>query len=107
MAVKLTPELETLHDQVHKSLGIDPRTPAYPHLSLCYITDKDAENGERQKFYDGLHLRKDGNGIALDCGDGGGAEDWLSEFIIKEIWVVSCEGLVEEWKVLDIVELQS
>ena len=48
--VVLSAELLELHRIVHDRLGLEPKTPAFPHLSLCYV-DEDAEN-ERVRFRD-------------------------------------------------------
>ncbi|KAG6862070.1 hypothetical protein C0995_007200 [Termitomyces sp. Mi166 len=104
IAITLTPGLQALHRDVHTKLGIEPKTPAYPHVSLCYINDADA--AEREKFLDELknegkiRYESDGKGVSLKCGKG---EDsvWLSEFRAREVWVAKCDGPVESWTVLD------
>ncbi len=45
--IKLSAQMISLHRHVHEALDLEPRTPAFPHLSLCYIDDADAANGER------------------------------------------------------------
>ena len=88
-----------LHERVHEALHAIPRTPSFPHLSLCYIDDNDAAIGEREAFYKTL---KDGGKIraggGLDCGLV--EEDWMDCFEANEIWVVQCEGPVNEWTIL-------
>jgi len=109
LAVNLSPELFTLHQEVHAALRIDPKTPAYPHLSLCYVTDKDAEKGLRRQFAESLRVKEESDGIALGV-DGERDEsediDGMAGFRADEIWVVRCEGPVETWEVLDIIKLQ-
>lgn len=77
VAIQPTLELLDIHKHFHDILKIEPRTPAFPHVSLCYIDDADAENGERQVFYDILKdagnlrtIKKDGDveSVGLNCG---------------------------------------
>lgn len=110
IAVKPTPELWSLHAHTHKALNQEPRTPLFPHISLCYITDEDAALGERTSFYKALNDAgriksiEDGDGVALNCSQGAG-EDWMSTFETSEIWIAECNGPVESWKILDKVSL--
>ena len=99
IAIEPTSEIMNLHELIHEELQAVPRTPSFPHLSLCYIDDKDAAIGEREAFY---KILKDGGKIraggSLDCGLE--EEDWMDHFEANEIWVVQCEGPVNEWAVL-------
>ena len=103
-----TPELLALHENVHARLGIEPKTPAYPHVSLCYIDD--AAVVEREKFLEELKregkIRYDSESksVSLRCGEG---EDWvwLREFGAREVWVAKCDGPVEGWTVLDKIPI--
>ncbi|KAF8077766.1 RNA ligase/cyclic nucleotide phosphodiesterase [Lyophyllum atratum] len=110
IAISLTSALSAMHEEVHTKLGIDPRTPAFPHASLCYIDDGDALLGERVKFFrelenDGRLRKIEGeSGISLNCGDFL-VEDWMSGFLATEVWVASCDGPVEGWKILDTILL--
>ncbi|KAK7037997.1 cyclic phosphodiesterase [Favolaschia claudopus] len=108
IAVGLSPVLRDLHSQVHQKLGIPPKTPKFPHMSLCYISDGDAAAGERDRFYQGLQhtgkIRNEGSSVSLNCG--GFGEDWLSTFYCQEIWLVSCEGPVESWVVQQKIPLK-
>ncbi|KAF8211868.1 RNA ligase/cyclic nucleotide phosphodiesterase [Mycena galopus ATCC 62051] len=92
----LSPALVELHRYVHEKLGISPRTPKYPHISLVYINDDDAAAGERDKYFQELKtsgkIRQDGPSVSLNCGETG-EEDWLSGFSSPEIWLTRCEGL--------------
>lgn len=103
IAIEPTSEIMNLHERIHEALQAVPRTPSFPHLSLCYIDDKDAATGEREAFYkilkDGGKIR-DGGG--LDCGLV--EEDWMDRFEANEIWVVQCEGPVNEWAILRKLE---
>ncbi|KAK0497062.1 2',3'-cyclic-nucleotide 3'-phosphodiesterase [Armillaria luteobubalina] len=105
IAVQLTPALTEIHTHVHEKVGVEPRTPKYPHLSLCYITDEDAQQGEREAFYQAIEdkIRKDGDGVSLDCGEL--AEEWIGGFVASEIWITECNGPIEDWNILDKVPL--
>jgi len=109
ISIKLTPELIALHDQVHSSLGVEPRTPAYPHLSLCYIDDKDAEEGERDKFarttHDSGYIRYEPDGSLSIHSSSSSEEDWITEFTSPEIWIAKCDGPVAEWSVMEKIPL--
>jgi len=99
IAIEPTSEIMNLHERIHEALQATPRTPSFPHLSLCYIDDKDAAIGEREAFYKTL---KNGGKIraggGLNCGLV--EEDWMDCFEANEIWVVQCEGPVNEWAIL-------
>ncbi|KAJ7087737.1 2',3'-cyclic-nucleotide 3'-phosphodiesterase, partial [Mycena epipterygia] len=109
LAVHPTPALLDLHRHVHAKLEIPPKTPKYPHISLCYISDEDAASGERAKYFQELQdsgkIRENGNSISLNCG-GLSEEDWFSGFESPEIWVTRCEGPVETWTVEQKIALQ-
>lgn len=110
LSVKPTAALSALHEHVHKALGLEPRTPSYPHVSLCYINDEDAEKGERAKFVELLesagrvHRDESGDGVSLDCGEPG-KKDWLAGFQAPEVWIVDCNGPVEGWKIMEKIPL--
>ncbi|KAF8623586.1 hypothetical protein AX15_006352 [Amanita polypyramis BW_CC] len=105
IAVDLSPELTALHQKIYGVLGIDPDTPAFPHVSLCYVTDEDAKNGLRIKFFEALRIRKDGDGVALRSGGCVDSEEWIGGFKANEVWITKCEGRVESWEILDIIKL--
>ncbi|KAJ7047130.1 2',3'-cyclic-nucleotide 3'-phosphodiesterase [Mycena alexandri] len=109
IAVRPTAALRDLHHHVHAKLGIPEKTPKYPHISLCYITDDDAAAGERTKYSRELEqsgrIRKDGNSVSLNCGESN-EDDWLSEFNSPEIWIARCEGPVETWAVEKKISLR-
>ncbi|KAJ7219584.1 2',3'-cyclic-nucleotide 3'-phosphodiesterase, partial [Mycena pura] len=104
LAVHPTQDLLDLHHHVHAALGIAPRTPKYPHLSLCYINDDDAAAGERTRYFDELQnagkirANDEGASVSLNCGDVSD-DDWLSGFQSPEIWITRCGGPVETWTV--------
>ncbi|KIJ69094.1 hypothetical protein HYDPIDRAFT_123185 [Hydnomerulius pinastri MD-312] len=82
------------------SLNLKSAAPRFPHMSLCYIRDEDAS--ERKKAAEMLRE----TGVVSECGDRHGGsillkcgDVRLSGFDGVEIWAVSCEGPVEEWKV--------
>jgi len=108
ISIEPSDHLSALHAHIHTALNIEPRTPSFPHLSLCYITDDDAEAGERDKFYGELDrtgkiLPRDG-GVSLDCA-AAGETDWMAGFRVPEIWITKCDGPVEEWSVLHKIPL--
>lgn len=91
-----------------------PRTPVFPHMSLVYITDEDAQGdgegrgeGQREKYKNVLEERGmvrdfEGN-LALKVREEQG--EWISGFEIEEIWIVRCDGPVEGWVVEDKIVL--
>ncbi|KAF8201758.1 2',3'-cyclic-nucleotide 3'-phosphodiesterase [Pholiota molesta] len=107
IAIQLTSEMSSLHLHMHEELKVEPRTPAFPHLSLCYIANVDADSeGEREKYRQALqdkiqirgkNIQNQGVIIFPGLSDGG---EWLDHFVAHEIWVVRCEGPVESWVVL-------
>ncbi|KAI0820213.1 hypothetical protein BC628DRAFT_924781 [Trametes gibbosa] len=99
--------------------GAGVAVPRVAHLSLCYIDD--ADQGERARMAERLRSelrvlesgRGGERGVRLVCvdeevevGDGGerGVEV-LEGFDGEEIWVVRCEGPVQEWEVLEKISL--
>jgi len=108
IAVKPTPPLLALHAEIHKKLKIEENTPAFPHISLCYIDDQDALQGERNNFFEAVLSRvrqngaDKGGGISLKRKDN---EDWLSGFLATELWIANCDGPVSGWTVLDKIPI--
>lgn len=94
-----------LHKQIHENFKVEYKTPAFPHLSLVYITDEDAEKGERTIYQDllekagKLQIGEGGKAVSLNCGSGA-EESWMDSFDASEIWVTKCEGPVQGWRVL-------
>ncbi|KAJ7156989.1 2',3'-cyclic-nucleotide 3'-phosphodiesterase [Mycena crocata] len=109
LAVHPSAALLELHRHVHATLEITPRTPKYPHLSLCYIADEDFV--ERSAYFQELQQsgkirgNEETNGVSINCG-ASGEDDWLSEFEAAEIWITRCEGPVETWIVEKKIALQ-
>jgi len=106
VAIKLDTEIANLHRHIHESLGVEPRTPSFPHMSLCYIGDADAANGEKERFHEELKStgrlgigRNDSGNICLNCGTKG-KDEYIDHFRGYELWIVRCEGPVEGWDVL-------
>lgn len=112
IAIAPTSTISALHEHIHTTLGVEPRTPSFPHLSLCYISDEDAQSGERGRFLRELEaagkverVERDER-VRLNCG-GPGEVDWLAGFQAGEVWVADCDGPVEGWSVLDVIPITS
>lgn len=110
IAISPTPALSTLHEHIHTKLGIEPHTPSFPHVSLSYIDDEDAQKGDREWFLwylenAGKVDRENSELVRLNCSSESGAEDWMKGFHAAEIWVANCDGPVEGWSVLDRVPI--
>ncbi|KAI6127767.1 hypothetical protein EDD16DRAFT_664618 [Pisolithus croceorrhizus] len=97
-----TGDLLALRDEIEGALShlsLKP-APMFPHLSLAYIADEDAEAGERDRAAQSLRERgiviedESSHTVSLQCG-----EVCLSDIDLAEIWLVDCEGPVEEWSV--------
>lgn len=106
ISVQPTDALLSLHAAVHAALEIAPRTPLFPHISLCYITDEDAILGERDKYYrelesTGKFRSEESGGVSLNTGE----DDWMSGFLSPELWITDCTGPVEAWSVVEIIQL--
>lgn len=88
-------------------------SPSFPHLSLFYIADEEAHTRVRvlqEMEREGVVRHSaDGLSVALRCTDQevgeGGGDGVLEGFTATQIWIVDCEGPVEEWKVLDKILL--
>ncbi|KAG5633784.1 hypothetical protein H0H81_005290 [Sphagnurus paluster] len=115
IAIHLTPALMSLHDEVHKKLNVEFNTPAFPHVSLCYITDDDnALCREREKFLkelkDGGRIRQSGEGdeggVSLNCSESE-SEDWMAEFQASEVWLADCDGPVDGWKIIEKIPINT
>ncbi|KAJ7721548.1 2',3'-cyclic-nucleotide 3'-phosphodiesterase, partial [Mycena maculata] len=104
IAVNPSKALLDLHANLHRELGIaTPGTPKYPHMSLCYITEDDAKAGERTNYFHELEtsgrIRNDREAVSLNCRERDSEDAWLSGFDAQEIWIVKCEGPVENWAI--------
>ena len=79
-------------------------SPMFPHLSLFYIDDAQAE--DRARIAKGLQTaghvveEPEFQHVRL-IPDPSKPSESVSGFEIKEIWVVMCEGKVEEWNVIE------
>ncbi|KXN86930.1 hypothetical protein AN958_09525 [Leucoagaricus sp. SymC.cos] len=108
ISVELDGTLSTLHQSVHETLSQRPRTPKFPHISLVYISDEDAADGERDKYYEELKTRDlisiGEEGVGLRAGLG---SEWMKGSLATEIWITKCVGPVETWKVVDKITLGS
>jgi len=119
-AVKPTPEILSLHTIIGENLKIrSPQSPMFPHMSIYYIDDAEAEerarvlqelegNGTVVKTKDGVQIHTSRGPVGVSTGsetrpipDG----DALLGFDGAEIWVALCDGPVETWTVLEKVEL--
>jgi 2',3'-cyclic-nucleotide 3'-phosphodiesterase len=105
VAVAPDAELCALERAARAGLGKSEPPPSFPHMSFAYIDD--AEAGERARFIEeyeekGIFVRKQGEeGVELDCGEG----DRVDGFVGSALWIVRCEGPVEEWEVLEKIPL--
>ncbi|KDQ60891.1 hypothetical protein JAAARDRAFT_108711, partial [Jaapia argillacea MUCL 33604] len=105
-AIKPSAALSALHAYIHKSLALEPKTPKFPHLSLFYIDDSDAE--ERLLLVEelsksGVVRRNDDGGITLDPSAGKDPSSQLKGFTGSEIWVAECDGPVPGWRVIETI----
>lgn len=94
----------------NRDLNPEKASPAFPHLSLFYIADEEAHT--RVRFLQEMEREgvvrhsTDGLSVALRCAQVGEGDDGVLEgFTATQIWIVDCEGPVEEWKVLDKILL--
>lgn len=109
LKVENTQPLAALHAHVHDTLSLTPRTPLFPHMSLCYISDDDAEIGEREHFFRdlvklGRFMPREDGGVSLNLGAPGN-DKWLSTFQATEVWIAKCDGPVASWTILDKIPL--
>ncbi|KAH8826855.1 RNA ligase/cyclic nucleotide phosphodiesterase [Flagelloscypha sp. PMI_526] len=107
LSINPSPALLKLHEAVHNALGVEPRTPLFPHLSLCYITDQDAETGERDRFFEKLapKTKPNNESLEMNCSPSTETEDWMSGFTCSEIQVVDCSGPIKDWSILKKIPL--
>ena len=115
-----SPETLALHTKIHESLKIrNPRSPMFPHMSIYYIDDEEAEerarvlrelkdNGTVVRIKDGVQIHTSGGPAGIPTGSETRPlphGDALQGFDGVEIWAVLCDGPVESWTVLEKVEL--
>ncbi|KAH7907090.1 2',3'-cyclic-nucleotide 3'-phosphodiesterase [Hygrophoropsis aurantiaca] len=113
IAVQRTPELVQLNEHVIRELGVR-EGPAFPHMSLCYITDDDdTRHNERANIARALYTSgtviadaEDDERCSLVCPgvDGVGSVS-LTGFDGEEVWIVRCDGPVDTWQVLETTHL--
>jgi len=111
LSAKETLELIALQGHIVAMLGKDGvslSAPAFPHMSVCYIADEDGD-AERERAAEELRAAGavvedlEGGGVALRCGDSEQEQVLLSGFEGTEVWVVRCDGPVQDWQVLQKV----
>ncbi|KAF8511119.1 2',3'-cyclic-nucleotide 3'-phosphodiesterase, partial [Hysterangium stoloniferum] len=95
IAIQQSVQLSHLHEHVHKTLGVQPKTPEFPHLSLYY--------GDNHKQEIVQMLRE--NGTIQASTKGGIAVAGVDEFLAEEVWVVECIGKPEDWVVKEKIYL--
>jgi 2',3'-cyclic-nucleotide 3'-phosphodiesterase len=94
-AIQASSRLSQLHEHVHKTLGVQAKTPEFAHLSLYY--------GDEGKEEMATQLQEDGV-VELDAGRCIVAG--VHNFMVEDIWVVQCQGRPEEWSVVEKVRLR-
>ncbi|KAG2150196.1 2',3'-cyclic-nucleotide 3'-phosphodiesterase, partial [Suillus cothurnatus] len=109
ISVKKTTELVALHEHIMAALdreGASPSAPAFPHMSISYIADEDGV-AERKKAADELRattvVESPETGlesVVLRCGNSEEGCVYLASFEGTEVWIVRCEGPVQDWQVL-------
>ncbi|KAJ8581393.1 LigT-like protein, partial [Rhizopogon salebrosus TDB-379] len=110
ISAKKTAELVALHEHIMAALdrdGASPSAPAFPHMSISYIADVDGY-AERKRAADELRASavvEDSEtggveAVVLRCGGSGEGHVFLSSFEGTEVWIVRCEGPVQDWQVL-------
>ena len=118
--IKSSPEISTLYVKVNENLKIhNPQSPMFPHMSIYYIDDAEAEersrvlqeledNGTVVKTEDGVQIRTSRGPTGIQTGSETRPVplgDELQGFDGAEIWVALCDGPVETWTVLEKVAL--
>ncbi|KLO10432.1 LigT-like protein [Schizopora paradoxa] len=103
--IRKTAELENLLASIKTAIPVDVKAPYYPHMSLFYIDDVRA--ADRQLVIDRLfqsgHLVpcSGSTGLAINFApEDGSKPDALHGFDADAIWVVLCDGPVNDWRVL-------
>jgi 2',3'-cyclic-nucleotide 3'-phosphodiesterase len=101
IAVQPADAILELHAGIHKALGLEAKTPKFPHVSLCYIDDGDAQlRAELVKM-----MESDGRVVKVDDGVdlkyGPLETDHIRGFEGKQIWLMDCNGPVDGWKLLE------
>jgi 2',3'-cyclic-nucleotide 3'-phosphodiesterase len=99
VSIHLSPELSALQSSIYAASSVfERKTPSFPHMSIFYIEDDEAE--ERTRMARGLELNglvRTGEGcVELKFG-ADGEEERVHGFQGKEIWIVDCDGPVVGW----------
>jgi len=73
----------------------------FPHLSLMYGNDSKEENRIAQEIIQ--NLETNGTARATELGE----YEIVGETVLKaeQVWVVRCEGKVEDWEVMEKIKL--
>ena len=118
--IELSPETLSLHAKINENLKMrSPQSPMFPHMSIYYIDDAEAEervrvlrelkdNGTVVQAEDGVRIHTSGGPIGIPTGSETRPlphGDTLQGFDGVEIWVALCDGPVETWTVLEKVAL--
>ncbi|KAF9653064.1 hypothetical protein BDM02DRAFT_2122023 [Thelephora ganbajun] len=118
--VKPSPTIMSLRTKINENLKIrSPQSPMFPHMSIYYIDDAEAEerkrvlqelkeNGTVVQTEDGVQIHTSGGPLGVPTGSGTRPlphGDALQGFDGVEIWIAYCDGPVETWTVLEKVEL--
>ncbi|KAI0028511.1 hypothetical protein K488DRAFT_89659 [Vararia minispora EC-137] len=90
----------------------EPNTPRFPHVSVYYIADTEAQRREETVEA----LKEEGiavnthESVTIDCSktleNCKGHGSCVSGFRSAEVWIVLCDGPVETWTVLEKLRLQ-
>lgn len=118
--IRPSPEIMSLHTKVCENLKTrSPQSPMFPHMSIYYIDDAEAEertrvlqelkaNGTVIKSEAGVQIHTSRGPVGIPTGSETRPlpqNDALRGIDVVEIWVVLCDGPVETWTVLEKVKL--
>jgi len=118
--VKPSPEIMFLHTKIDENLKIhNPQSPMFPHMSIYYIDDAEAEerarvlrelkdNGMVVQTKDGVQIHTSGGPLGIPTGSKTRPlpySDTLRGFDGVEIWAVLCDGPVDTWTALEKIKL--
>lgn len=113
-------EILSLRTKINENLKIlNPQSPMFPHMSIYYIDDAEAEervrvlqeiedNGTVVRTKDGVQIHTSGGPMGIPTGSETRPlphDDTLQGFDGAEIWAVLCDGPVETWTVLEKAKL--
>lgn len=118
--IKSSPDISSLYTKINENLKMhNPQSPMFPHMSIYYIDDAEAEertrvlreledNGTVVGTQDGVRIHTSRGAMGIPTGSETRPlphSDLLQGFDGVEIWVALCNGPVETWTVLEKVEL--